>query len=48
MFDAPDYDKIESFPCQCGGDITMDEDGIYRCSNCLINKKPIISKEPSC
>jgi len=29
MFDIPPDNYVESYPCLCGGYITMDDDGIY-------------------
>ena len=40
MFDIPPDNYVESYPCLCGGDITMDDDGIYRCSKCEFKKSP--------
>ena len=27
-------DEKESYPCNCGGDITKNEDGLWECDSC--------------
>jgi hypothetical protein len=46
MFDVSPEDFLpQSFPCDCGGEIMKDEDGIWRCDKCNFAAKDENNKE---
>jgi hypothetical protein len=45
-FDEIPEDKKESFPCECGGNITETSPGIFECDKCEFKRQIKIEVKP--